>query len=606
MRIDFYKIIFLSNSLTKVLFNNGWVFILPYLFFYFYGWHYNLSVNTLQSTFVDLHILNIILISYYLLSNLKNINIKELLFWLVLALLFILPGAYLEFPSDTWEHFRRIFAWQNNDFIIENSVRDKFTYFWGWTFMFQLEPIYRRLALNFYSAFWQLLLAYQFYLLALKLGFNKNWAKVQVVGTMLLFGTNLFSFYRYYAISSTPLAYIAYLRLIITLLDVRETGSKKGLLILPFLLLIMRYNHVQELLLSAIAGIALLIDFLLNKWQRRKIILGSFVFAITLFFPLGAWIVDNPQAIPIKSLQDLHRPSDLYLSNWGNFRIWDFELSYFETWGINGLISLLLAFLFLKKYQTISLLTLTPPLLLLFPPFSLLFAASHDVAGSHWVTYRALFAFPNSFMLVIGVKDLLLPFLSKIKLDKKKLKLNIGILFLTLFILLITLLPYFPFRGKFWFLTYALPSELTLQQTDIAAQWLLENRSINSKCQILSDGGTKFMLATHLGLKPLPPDRRIPYSPGNQLKTLESLESYLKANNVCFILVPIQEKLPQIPVSPVARLSKHWAETLVIHNFRSDPQFAELANRLRGKGWTQTFVPPFYWLYEFPRNVHRE
>ena len=606
MRINFSKIIFFFDSIAKVLLRNGWGFILPYLLLYLYGWYSHLPVDTLKSIFISLHFLNVTLLSYYLLRNFKEINIKDGLFWLALALLFILPGAYLEFPSDPWEHFRRIFAWQNNDFIIENSVRNKFAYFWGWTFMSNIEPIYRRYALNLYSAFWQLLLAYQFYLLALKLGFNKNWAKVQVVGTLLLFGTNLFSFYRYYALSSTLLAYIAYLRLVIILLDVKQRGDRKQLLLLPFLLLLMRYNHFQELMLSGISGVALLIDSLLNKWQSRKNILITLLILIILSFPLGSWIVDNPQAIPIQSLQKFQRPNDIFLSQWGNFRLWDLKLSYFETWGVRGLISIVLAILFFKRYQTISLLTLTPPLLLLFPPFALLFAASHNVAESHWVTYRALFAFPDSFMLVIGIKEILLPLLRKFKLSKKKLKLNIYIFSLTSFILLITLLPNFPFRGKFWFLTYPPSPELTLKQTDVTAQWLQENRSIDSQCKVLSDGGTKFMLATHFGFTPLPPDRRIPYSPGNELKTSESLESYLKTNNVCLILVPIQEKLPQIPTSPVARSSKHWADSLVVHNFRSDPQFVKLPDSLKTQGWTKTFVPPFYWLYESPKIVHQE
>src|SRR6266536_2166570 len=207
------------NILSTALFSNGWFFIVPYLILYLCFKYLNLPVVSLKTIFIFLHVCNSLLFLNYLYTTYKKSEVLDYIFWIGLILLFLIPGAYLEFPSDPWEHFRRIYAWQGYTFVGENPLNYKFTYFWGWTFLYGVQPLYRRTALGFYSAFWQLLLAYQFYLLALRLGFSKSWVRIQVLATICLFGTNVFSFYRYYALSSTALAYIAYLAALILLMN---------------------------------------------------------------------------------------------------------------------------------------------------------------------------------------------------------------------------------------------------------------------------------------------------------------------------------------------------------------------------------------------------
>ena len=86
------------------------------------------------------------------------------------------------------------------------SSNFKFSYFWGYSLTGWIPPKFQIPAIDFYYCFWGLLLAFQFYKLAIRLGFSEPWAKVAVLGTIILMGNSSFSFYRYYGISSTMLS----------------------------------------------------------------------------------------------------------------------------------------------------------------------------------------------------------------------------------------------------------------------------------------------------------------------------------------------------------------------------------------------------------------
>ncbi|MEQ8969678.1 MAG: hypothetical protein RIE73_04685 [Coleofasciculus sp. C1-SOL-03] len=578
------------DNISIISFADGWLFFLPYLLFYLYFKYFNLEISGLKTIFIILHCGNFLLFLHYLNLAARKIKASELFFWVALLLLFLIPGAYLEFPSDPWEHFRRIFSWQASDFIQDNRVNHKFTYFWGWTLMFDVPLLYRRVALDIYSAFWQLLLAYQFYLLALRLGFSQYWAKVQVVATIFLFGTNLFGFYRYYALSSTPLAYIAYLRALIVLINARNGQIKQLGLLIP-LGLIMYYNHWQELMLLCISGVALFLDYITSQKKHLKKIIYVSAIIIPVSFALGAYLVKNPQIIPTESW------SLPYVSQWGTFRIWDVKLAYFETFGIHGLISLILAIVFLGKYKTISILALTPYLLMLFPPFVLFFAVVHG-NQSNYVTYRALYAFPTSFMFVLGGREILMLLRRKLKLYLPRLQVIVAILILGV---IMVLPPMYPYRGRFWFQVYQPPAELSLKSIDVTAKWLVDNRQLNSDCALVSDSATGFLLGTHFNLPIRFFNRPLVYNPSTTLASITSsdaLKNYVDANQICKLLIAIPDKMNPPPVSVVGQGSGHWEASLVQKNFTTNKNFEEIADAVLTTGWTKTFVPPFYWLYE--------
>ena len=153
-----------------VLFPSGWLFLVPYLVVYLAFRAAAWPVAPLVRLFQILHVLNALLLGLFVWPRLRSLRLSDALFWGALATVFVAPGAYLEFPSDTWEHARRIFAWAGAD-VIDNAepFGDRFMYFWGFTLLGGVPLAGRRLALGAYAAGWELLLAMGFWRLALRL-----------------------------------------------------------------------------------------------------------------------------------------------------------------------------------------------------------------------------------------------------------------------------------------------------------------------------------------------------------------------------------------------------------------------------------------------------
>ncbi len=612
------------DSLCDILFSNGYFFLVPYLLLYLYFKQFHGETYLLRIRFISLHFCNILLFSYYLYKVFSKKRIIDFLFWTAVILLFFIPGAYLEFPSDAWEHFRRIFTWQSSIFVDDNPVNYKFTYFWGWTLMSQVEPLYRRTALNIYSAFWQFLLAYQFYLFALRIGFSESWAKVQVVGTICLFGTNVFSFYRYYALSSTPLAYIAYLQSLIVLLDIWE-GKRKQAIALIFLMPLIYYNHYQELLFFIISTIAILTSKLYEKVGRRtrKKIVYAIIAILILSYTFGAFLIQNfkyyadllnhlwqlylHDYFQEKSIQNWELDPN-YWSKWGILRIWDINLPYFQTLGVCGFITIIFSLIFWKKYNLLSNITLIPIILLLFQPFTLFIIAIDD----SYTTFRILYTFPYSFMFVVGLKEMAEFITSNVtKKTKKSYKNNyidnINNYWITGFlVVLLSLQPSLPWRGRLWFQLYQPQAQLSMENLDVTAQWFLKNRSLKSTCLLGTDVTTGFLLTTHFNFHALWENNKSSvYNPSNNFNTVDKLKSYLDSESgeyTCSFLVGIPEKMISPPISKVGEISGHWKPDTIRQNLSYSQEFVDTLAVLKAQGWTQTFVPPFYWLYEAPWN----
>ena len=608
------------DSLCEILFANGWLFFVPYLFLYLYFKQYHGETYLLRSIFINLHFCNALLLTYYTYNVLRKIRIADFLFWTAVILLFLIPGAYLEFPSDAWEHFRRIFTWQASIFVDDNPVNYKFTYFWGWTLMSQVEPLYRRIVLNIYSTFWQFLLAYQFYLFALRVGFSKSWAKVQVVGTICLFGTNVFSFYRYYALSSTHLAYIAYLQALIVVLDIWE-GKRNKAIYLIFLISVIYSNHYQEILFLMVSTIAIIASLSYEKIKPklRKKLFYIFVFTLLVCFYLGKFAIkyfnDYAQSINYlwqlyfqdyfqeKSIQNLELDPK-YWSRWGIIRIWDINLPYFQTLGIYGFISMVLSLIFWKKYNLLSTITLAPILILLFQPFTLFISAIDD----SYTTFRILYSFPYSFMFVVGLKEMTkfvtTNFIKKITIYKNN---YINNCWITGFlVVLLSLQPSLPWRGRLWFQLYQPQAQLSMENLDVTAQWFFKNRSLKSTCLLGTDVTTGFLLTTHFNFHVLWENNKSSvYNPSNNFNTVDKLKSYLDSESgkyTCSFLVGIPEKMISPPISKVGEISGHWKPDTIRQNLSYSQEFVDTLAVLKAQGWTQTFVPPFYWLYEAPWN----
>lgn len=135
--------------------------------------------------------------------------------WLLLALLFYIPGVYLEFPADPWDHYSRINEWSFHQTVGGHSAWVKSSYFLAYSLVGKIAPPTRQLFwLDFFYTGCCLLLCWQFYRLARAVGLGERASMVFVILQTVLFGNDIFGFYRYYGISSSIFAQIGAVALI--------------------------------------------------------------------------------------------------------------------------------------------------------------------------------------------------------------------------------------------------------------------------------------------------------------------------------------------------------------------------------------------------------
>ena len=130
-------------------------------------------------------------------------TVYRLLPWLLLALLFYIPGAYLEWLADPNWHMERINRWQGLSLVIDNPEWNKSSYFLPYSLTGKAVAYAAPSGLNFYYTGICLLLCWQYYRLARACDLSERASMVFVLLQALLFGNNIFSFYRYYGISSS-------------------------------------------------------------------------------------------------------------------------------------------------------------------------------------------------------------------------------------------------------------------------------------------------------------------------------------------------------------------------------------------------------------------
>jgi len=236
-------------------FASGWAFLIPYqlayLLYYWRQWPSNPGTETAAKTAIPsllvvywaMHTLHIGLALVASASPkreegmVKSENVEpappprmrgspslftlhsSLFPWIALALLFYIPGVYLEFPSDPWEHLRRINEWKAHEVVHWHAAGYKSLYFFAYSLVGWIRASSQMPALNFYYTGMCLLLSWQYYLLARAAGLPKRWAQGFVLLHLLIAGNVSFSFFRYYGIASTAfsqLGAIILIRLTIT------------------------------------------------------------------------------------------------------------------------------------------------------------------------------------------------------------------------------------------------------------------------------------------------------------------------------------------------------------------------------------------------------
>ncbi len=573
-------------ALAELSFGNGCFFFLPYLALYAFAWVAGIPVRILTGLFVALHAVNLGLFTVYAATQRHRLRLPDLVFWSILLGIFLLPGAYLEYPADPWEHLRRLFQWSATDFVADGPQRHKFAYFWGYTLVKWLPIEGRRVALDFYAAFWQMLVASQVYALSRRLGFDRALSMLQVVGFVLLFGTNVFGM-RYYALSSTPLAYAAFLRILVCGIDFLDRGNARAAAAIPPLLTLAWANHEQEVLFSLI-GMGSLLGV---AWYRalaptaRPAANRRLLGIVLLCLAAGGFA---RRFAP-------HLYDHVFwsqVSYVGGFAVWQ-RHTFLETYGLHGLLSLGLAVWLRRRHPRLAALTLMPTLFLLFPPTALAFAAMIRTGS---VSYRILYAFPLSFMLVVGIRDLGIGIARALGRSRER---WIGLAAAGLAVLVFAIPASYPWRGRGWFAFHRAPEERELLFLDETARWLQEHRQFGRSCRILGDSATQWALAAHLALRP---DglRDPPRSYAQDTRHVDRLLQLVERYEACGVLVGVHDRLPVMPPSPVAKRSGHFDARLADTRWLTAGSFAYAAEELTRHGWTKTPVPPFYILYEPP------
>ena len=373
--------------------------------------------------------------------------------WLLLALFFYIPGVYLEWPSDPWDHLQRINEWQGLLTVGQHSSWYKSSYFIIYSWVGRSSAGRELFYLDFYYTSICMLLCWQYYRLARACGLSPSTSMMFVILQTMLFGNNVFSFYRYYGISSSIYAQLGALALTRSALEFARGEKRKpnarfqvpavalpdgrpstsdgdpfvsdlqidrsnkdalnpgdttapdfpfirGLFsILPpilCLLLLVAFNHQQGVGIASI-GIAAIVVWRLIEWERSALwwLVGGALALNALFLGLHP----RPPIIEIYRAQG-------WLNVWYGFNILNLG-SYagdrmLQIVGTIGLVNVAVALVLLRRNHVVGWLTIMPLLIVLFPGFSVLFStATAERSPIGVITFqRMLFAVPQGLALV--------------------------------------------------------------------------------------------------------------------------------------------------------------------------------------------------------------
>lgn len=315
------------GSALRRYFGSGWAFLVPYLLAYL---AYTLlkwpmvaagaspAVPSLLHVTWALHALTLILgalaVAAWLGDPGRGPALETIAPWFFLGLLLFLPGAYLEFPSDPWEHLSRINSWGQVGATAQ--LYKGFAYFLPYSLVGEVRGSWGFLRLDLYDSAISLLLCWQYFKLAGAVGLGRRAALAFVFLQLLLLGNNTFGFYRYYATASTVFAQlgaVAALRIGIQATSPAGLSRVTGLSMV-LLLLFTACSHVQGLGIAALALAAVAV-WRVVEWRRAA--LGWLVAAaIVLSLAAIAWWPRDP------AVDGYFRRAG-WLSAWYGFDLWN-------------------------------------------------------------------------------------------------------------------------------------------------------------------------------------------------------------------------------------------------------------------------------------------
>lgn len=397
------------RELCRAYFSSGCYFLFPYCAAYVIYGRYGLGVHqpshwsepALLSVFYWIHVAHGVIGLFALWGPRridKSFTAPPLgpgwLSWLGLSLVFLLPGLYLEWPSDTWEHLRRINEWDQVNSVHAHSAWPKASYF----LLYSLSGgptafLHEARLLLLYLAFC-LLLCWQYYRLARTLGWSPALSFVASLVACIFLGNSAFAFTRYYGLSSSIVGQIATIALIRVAFETLLRWRIRHLVIGGALAFVAYCNHTQAILAASL-GIASIAAWKITTLRHGKMLL----IIVAVLANLAAWLI--PRKAQWSSL--------VLAPGWTGFgdglAVYSPASPAFErAWlilALAGALNCLAAAWLLRRNHPLAWLTLGPVMLLACPAVAVpLLNALVEADQPVLVFHRLLFAVPPMFALV--------------------------------------------------------------------------------------------------------------------------------------------------------------------------------------------------------------
>ncbi len=563
--------------------------------------------------------------------------------WVLLGLLFWIPGVFLEYPSDPWEHYRRINEWSALSYIGDFTSLGKFSYFLLYSLVGWIAPPTRQLAgLELCFTGCCLLLGWQYYRLARTVGLGERTAFVFVVIQALTAGNNVFGFDRYYGISSSIMAQIGAVGLVRIALEIahrvggstatepdggpataapafaagrnlvdplsrliRAAGSILALVVL------IAFNHIQGLGIAGM-GLGAVVVWRLINWRRAMIwwLAGA---AIVLSVVTVLWWPRNPV------LDALYRPQG-WLTAWYGFNLLSPHSPSFDRavqiLGIWAVFDLAAGLLLLRHNHVAGWLTLFPLVALVLPCVAIPFANSLLSHEANLLTFhRLLLAIPGGLAMVCAGRHLSgrWPAAPPARTSGVGLHPDRGSrgTFLAswfagpnrFWVLLASLAALAavpatdPYYNRLWGALVVPPDDLTMRGILDRAGWYSAAAPRGAAAvPVFATPGVS-MVADATGVHDVPFSDRPIGKPvvSQRADLLEYVRGAVRVRRAATLLVPLPAAL-STPASWSGRLSGHWLPQEVAMAYAAAPEIDAVARELGGKAMGTDFAR---W-YRFP------
>ena len=649
-------------------FRSGWAFLIPYLAAYLLyaklQWPVDLSAGnatggspslfplagSLLHLYWFLHGLHLILGALALRAWLTNASVPRSplsLFqnaapWFCLALLFWIPGVYLEFPADPWEHYARINQWREQLDVTGNPIWSKSSYFFAYSFIGRItSPVPQLRWFDLYYTGCCILLCWQYYRLARAVGLGERASFVFVLLQALTLGNNIFGFYRYYGMSSTVFSQIGAVAVVRIAMEALQSHEKHGLwsagsftrsrpgkeldlqsgFLAPAgmciaLLPLIAFNHVQGLGIAGL-GLAAVVVWRLIGWRRSM--LGWLVLVATL--TSVAVVLGWPRH---PAIQEVYRAEN-WFTPWYGFNVLSPTSPAFgrvvDIFGIFGGLNFVLGLFLIRRNHVAGWLTIMPTLALSFPfvaiPLANAIAGSEHGAGYITTFHRLLLATPSGLALVVFASKLHTTKIrwasSVFQTAARKTAASGGARFAIIFPFTLLFLTVVPANGVFhnrlWHAFARPPSDLQWRHLISATDNPFLNPTTGSSPgQVLTTPGVGYILgatgAEHVIFK----NKGMAYpnatDPATRLDTL--LHRVVEARDFdvqTYLLIP--STVSQFtPSSHAGYLSGHWLPQQVAFDYAGESEIAEVAHSLPGTS-TLKASPVVTWYKLGQRPVQR-